>query len=171
MVWLYAAIAVLSVLPGSQHMAQDARSNGGDTGFIELMEKAISLVPVMRAQQAMLDSRFDDAYVDLSAAIERDPDNPALYVLRGQVQLARYEWDASEMDYNTALGIDGRYADAYFYRGVLRYSILQTGLTLREDALGDFMRYLELAPNGTHAADAARYTESIRMELEALNGD
>lgn len=122
------------------------------------------------AQDAMLASRFDEAYADLIAALTLDPANPVLYVLRGQANLALYAWDASEADYNMALTLDPGYADAYFYRGVLRYSILQTGLLLREDALADFETYLELAPSGRHAEDAARYAESIRQELEALAG-
>ncbi len=126
---------------------------------------------VIRAQQNMLASQFDNAYDDLNVAIVLSPHNPALHVLRGQVQLARYKWDASESDYNAALAIDPDYADAYFYRGVLRYSILQTGLSLREDALADFERYLDLAPDGEHATNATRYVTSIQAELEALNGD
>lgn len=131
----------------------------------------LSWLLAIRARLWMQLSDFDAAYADLNAAITLNETNPALYVLRGQVQLARYEWDASAGDYALALRINPDYADAYFYRGVLRYSILQTGLSLREDALADFRRYLELAPAGQHAQAAARYQDSIQRELDALTND
>jgi tetratricopeptide (TPR) repeat protein len=84
--------------------------------------------------------------------------------------LALYEWDSALTDYNTAIELDPAYADAYYERGVLYYSILQTGVELRTDALADFWHYLDLAPDGDKAADAARYVEQIETELEALNG-
>ncbi|NJL56110.1 hypothetical protein HC928_13720 [bacterium] len=137
----------------------------------DLMRDLRVLALMARAQDAMLGSRFDAAYTDLTAAISLDPTNPALYVMRGQASLALYAWDASEADYNWALALDPGYADAYFYRGVLRYSILQTGLGLRTAAQADFEQYLSLAPQGRHAAEAARYAESIQRELDALTGD
>ena len=60
-------------------------------------------------------------------------------------------------------------ADAYFHRGVLYYSVLQTGQALREDALADFRRYLALAPDGEYAAQARDYAGRIEAELAALN--
>ena len=121
-----------------------------------------------RAQQRLLSNAFDLARADLDTAIALDVDNPALYVLRGQVYLALYEWDLSLEDYNTALQIDSTYADAYFYRGVLQYSILQTGYSTHEDALNDFEQYLQLAPHGGHASQAEQYALTIRDALEAL---
>ena len=62
-----------------------------------------------------------------------------------------------------AVEADPNYADAYFYRGVLFYT-----QGPREQALADFERYLELAPDGEHAEEAAKYIENIKVELEAL---
>jgi tetratricopeptide (TPR) repeat protein len=126
------------------------------------------------AQLYALAEHYDDAIANLTTAIELPldniPDPPNLYILRGQMYLALYEWDSALADYNTAIELDPEYADAYYERGVLFYSILQTGVELRTDALADFQRYLELAPDGEKAADAARYVEQIQTELEALNG-
>jgi tetratricopeptide (TPR) repeat protein len=122
-----------------------------------------------RAQLYALVYRYDDAIADLNTAIELDPYDPELYVLRGQIYLYLYEWDSSLAEYNRVIERYHNYADAYFYRGVLYYSILQTGVELRAEALADFRHYLELAPDGDHAADAARYIEQIETELEALN--
>jgi len=125
---------------------------------------------VYRAQLYALEGRYDDAIADLTGAIELPSDDtPILFILRGQMYLALYEWDSALADYNTAIELDPDYADAYYERGVLYYSILQTGVELRADALADFRHYLELAPDGDHAEDAARYVEQIEAELAALN--
>lgn len=124
-----------------------------------------------RAEFYALASRYDDAVTDLTAAIEIEPENPELYTMRGQMYLYLYEWDSVLADYNTAIELDPAYADAYFFRGILYYSILQTGQELRPEALADFQYYLELAPDGTHAAEAARYAATIQAELDALDGE
>ncbi|GIL14416.1 MAG: hypothetical protein BroJett038_31360 [Chloroflexota bacterium] len=122
------------------------------------------------AQEHALASRYDDAIADLTAALEITPQNPELHLLRGQMYLALYEWDKALTDYNAALELAPDYADAYYYRGVLYASILQTGLDTRDDALADFRRYLELAPTGDHAADAAQYVADLEAAQDALNG-
>ncbi|MBZ0276931.1 MAG: tetratricopeptide repeat protein [Anaerolineae bacterium] len=124
-----------------------------------------------RARQSAGTSRYDEAVADLTTAIEIEPENPELYVLRGQMYLYLYEWDSVLNDYNTAIGLNPQYADAYFYRGILYYSILQTGQELRPEALADFQHYLELAPEGSHAVEAERYIATIQAELDALNDD
>ena len=79
-----------------------------------------------------------------------------------------YEWDKSLDDYNTAIELNPSYAEAYFQRGLLYYSILQTGDSLREEALADFRHYLELAPDGPHADEPRRYITGIEAAMVAL---
>lgn len=93
-----------------------------------------------------------------------------LHTVRGQIYLNLYEWDKSLEDFNTAIELAPDYAEAYFQRGVLYYSILQTGQELREEALADFRHYLELAPDGPYAAQARDYADKIKAELAALEG-
>lgn len=112
--------------------------------------------------------------VALTAGCAGMPDNlrqPAadFYIQRGQMHLNLYEWDKSLADYNTAIELAPEYADAYFQRGVLYYSILQTGQALRGAALADFQTYLKLAPDGPYAAQAGEYIGKIEAELAALN--
>ncbi|MBI5670397.1 MAG: tetratricopeptide repeat protein [Chloroflexi bacterium] len=124
-----------------------------------------------RAQLYALVERYDDAITDLTAALELDPENPELYTLRGQMYLALYEWDKALADYNTSLELAPDYADAYYYRGVLYASILQTGLTTRDDALADFRRYLDLAPDGDHAKEAAQAIADLEAAQDALGDE
>jgi tetratricopeptide (TPR) repeat protein len=117
-----------------------------------------------RAQLYALAFRYDDAVVDMDEALKLDPNNPALYVLRGEMNLLLYEWDKVLADYNKAIELDPTYADAYFYRGMLFYS-----RDLFQQALPDFERYLDLAPQGDHAAEANQYADQVRTTLQALD--
>jgi tetratricopeptide (TPR) repeat protein len=115
-----------------------------------------------RARLYGLNFQYDEAIADVDAAITLEPENPELYVLRGQMVMLLYEWDRVLENYNTALELDPDYADAYFFRGILYYSVLE-----RENALADFEYYLTIVPEGGYSEEAARYAESIRVELEA----
>ncbi len=101
-------------------------------------------------------------------ALAFDPDNPRLYLQRGRTWLALYEWDRALADHNRALALLPDWDEAYFYRGLLYASVLQTGSQLHREALADFRRYLELSPDGRHAAAAARYLQDLEAALEAL---
>lgn len=125
-----------------------------------------------RAQLYALALEYDLAIADMDNAIElaetdREDFSPTdlaeLYVLRGQMVILLYEWDRVLENYNTALALDSEYAPAYYYRGLLYYSVLE-----REDALADFEHYLSIAPDEEFAGTAQTYAESIRIELEAL---
>lgn len=135
-----------------------------------LLVGACALEPYVLAQRAQyhaLVSDYDAAIGDLTAALVYMPDSAELLTLRGQMHLALYEWDRALADFNAALTTDANYPDAYFQRGLLYYSILQTGQELRADALADLRRYLALAPAGRRAALAAAYIASIEAELSA----
>lgn len=112
----------------------------------------------------------DQTIDQMSAAIELAPDNPELYLLRGQVYLSLYEWDKALADYDQALELKDDYAEAYFGRGLVYISILQTGTENYPLALADFQRYLELAPEGDHAEEALRYIEQLQAQNQALRG-
>lgn len=125
----------------------------------------------IRAQFYALNADFDAALRDMDTAIASASTYLAsldtlakLYVERGQIRVLTYEWDAVLDDYNAAVETSPRYADAYYYRGLLYY----TTLVDRENALPDFEHYLELYPDGPFAADAAQYIADIEAELKAL---
>lgn len=133
-----------------------------------MLETAGTKALAIRARMYAHASDYDSAIGAINTALEYAPHNADLYILRGQMYLALYEWDNALADFNTALEQNPRYAEAYYQRGLLYYSILQTGVETRPDALADFQRYLELAPDGDFADEAARYAASIQAELEAL---
>ncbi len=112
-----------------------------------------------------------EAIEDLTNAIKFYRWDPEPFILRGQLYRNIYEWDNSLADFNTAIELAPGYADSYYERGLLYYSVLQTGQELRQEALADFQRYLELAPEGKYATEAREYVESIELELAALNDE
>jgi tetratricopeptide (TPR) repeat protein len=129
-----------------------------------------------RARLRALNFEFDAALADINTAIDgvqmalNEPKDdliqwlPPLYTERGQIHLLLYQWDNVLTDYNTALQIDPNYADTYFYRGVLYYTVVVD----RDKALPDFQQYLDLAPTGIHAGEAAQYLHDIQSQLDAL---
>jgi tetratricopeptide (TPR) repeat protein len=121
-----------------------------------------------RSQLHALGFRYTEAIADMDVAIALNPDSASLYVERGQRIMLTYEWDRALADYNYALELDPDYADAYYYRGVL-YASVPEGIDARHLALADFQRYLELIPEGNHAADAARFAAEIQAQLDALD--
>ncbi|MEP7293099.1 MAG: hypothetical protein ABI835_15055, partial [Chloroflexota bacterium] len=122
---------------------------------------------VKRSQLYTLAFLYDEAIADMDAAIALDSDNALLYVERGQRILLLYEWDRALADFNHALELDSTYADAYYFRGIL-YASVPEGIDARHLALEDFERYLELAPDGQHAADAAENIADLQAQLDAL---
>ena len=108
---------------------------------------------IASSRQNAAQSRIDDAIADMDAAIALAPDDPALYVERGQRIILLYEWDRALADYDYELQLDPAYADAYFYRGVLYASVPAAG-EARAQAIADFTQYLTLAPDGAHATEA-----------------
>lgn len=122
----------------------------------------------VRAQLYALENRFDNAIIDLTRAIELAA-NAENYTLRGAMYLALFEWDSALMDFNTAIELNSAYPNAYYQRGLLYASILQTGAEFYDEALADFQHYLELAPEGEHAAEAAQYITDLQSQQQSLN--
>ena len=148
-----------------------------DTRVKALMRRAMLYASIFRYNEAIEDLNFALEIVLANRGRLRsqyyvpftDEDIVDLYILRGQIYLNMYEWDKSLEDFNSAIEFAPDYADAYFQRGVLYYSILQTGQELREEALTNFQHYLELAPDGEYADQAREYAAKIEAELAALN--
>jgi tetratricopeptide (TPR) repeat protein len=149
----------LEVMHSAVEMAQGLNNNA-----LEVKAR------MKRAELYALVSDNDAALADIDYTIHIDPTNPVLYTLRGQFYINQYEWDRALADFDTALTLDPAHAPAYFQRGLLRYSVLQTGVALHDEALIDFQRYLELAPDGEYAAQATAYITQIAAARAALEG-
>ncbi|MDX2139744.1 MAG: tetratricopeptide repeat protein [Chloroflexota bacterium] len=129
----------------------------GVLALIQRSDPVAQLVQQSREHAAA--ERFDDAIVAMDDALALAPDNPLLYVERGQRILLIYEWDRALADFDRAIEIAPDYADAYYWRGILYASVPDA--SARPQARADFERYLQLAPNGSYATDAARYVQQL----------
>lgn len=107
---------------------------------------------------------YDAGLADINRVLALRPDDPALYVLRGQMTLLLYEWDRALADFEQALALDATYAPAYWQRGLLYYTLAQ-----REPALADLRCFVTLNPLGVQAVAAHNTIRAIESELAALN--
>jgi tetratricopeptide (TPR) repeat protein len=117
------------------------------------------------AQLNALAFDFQTALSNIDAALEIDPANAEFHTIRGEIHLLLYEWENARADFNQAVELDPLYADAYFQRGILHYTMIE-----RSAAIVDFEQYLTLAPAGRYAEQAAKYIDSLKIEIEA-SGD
>lgn len=132
----------------------------GVLAFIQRSDPVAQLVQQSRTHAAA--ARYDDAIAALDDALALAPDNPLLYVERGQRILLIYEWDRALADFDRAIELAPDYADGYYWRGILYASVPDA--SARPQARADFERYLQLAPNGSYATDATRYMQQLRNE-------
>lgn len=103
--------------------------------------------------------------LDIVTAGGYPPDYVAkFHLLRGQMWLAVYEWDAALADYDAAVALAPTYPEAYYLRGNL--------FAIRDEielALADFAQVAALDPNGRYAADARAAITDLERQREALN--
>lgn len=125
-------------------------------------------VSLQAARSALAQGDYDAARASVNEVLELEPGRPDLRILSSQIALGIYDWDMALAEANQALKLDALYAPAYYQRALVYVSINQTGAELRDDALADFERYLNLAPQGEHAAEAERFAADLRAAREAL---
>jgi tetratricopeptide (TPR) repeat protein len=77
-----------------------------------------------RANAYRVQEKWEEAFADAIRALDRDPRNPAYFVLRGIIY-REYQKDHAnaERDFSQALEIDPTLASAYFERGVLYHDM------------------------------------------------
>lgn len=130
--------------------------------FDELL-KALS----EKAHYEASNSNFQATIDDLNCLIMWRP-FPDNYMLRGQMHLALYQWDQAIGDLDMAISRKPDYAPFYFQRGIIYYSILQTGIETRPAALADFEQYLTLDPTGPYAEQAQDHIDTIQEAIGLL---
>lgn len=112
--------------------------------------------------------RHDEAIAAIDEALRLQPNDPMLYLERGQRIMLIYEWDRALADYDRAIALAPDLPEAYYYRALL-YASVPEGLDARRAAIADLERYLTLAPEGEFAQAAARSHAELTALLEALD--
>ena len=100
---------------------------------------------------------YAGAIADYMAAL-RIWDDPGSRMNLGTAYQASGDLQGALREYSSAIGKDGKLADAYYYRGTV-YEELKNPAGAKRD----YQKYLQLAPTGPNAADA-------KERLKALGG-
>ncbi|MFQ3566478.1 MAG: tetratricopeptide repeat protein [Aggregatilineales bacterium] len=129
-------------------------------------QRADALIALSRDHAAH--HRHDEAIAAIDEALQLQPNDPMLYLERGQRIMLIYEWDRALADYNRAIALAPELPEAYYYRALL-YASVPEGLDARRAAIADFERYLTLAPEGEFAQAAAHSHVELAALLEALS--
>lgn len=107
-----------------------------------------------------------DTVIEYIETTNNSPEESSIrYKQRGDIVMLIYEWNRALEDYNKAIELDPAYAEAYYRRGILFYTMIE-----RENAIQDFEMYLEIEPDGEFSETAIQYIETIQMELDTLGG-
>lgn len=110
-----------------------------------------------RALANFAKGNFDKSIADLDVAIKKSSEPVALYKLRAQAKFRTKDWGAAVIDYSTAIKLDPKSPDAYFYRGL---TLLNQGKDM--EAQRDFDKFLELAPD--EKAFLEKWVEKTKRE-------
>lgn len=140
--------------------------------LVELSQNFSSVIQaqVLETRSKLLALMFDytSAIQDMDVVIGLFKSDVALaraYKQRGDIIMLIYEWNRALDDYNMAIELDPDYAEAYYRRGILYYTMVE-----RENAIVDFERYIALDRGGQYVESAEKYIISIQTELDALGG-
>jgi tetratricopeptide (TPR) repeat protein len=126
--------------PGT-HSSPTARSPGQD-GAVP--------VPLLLRQafQLMGQGQFDVAMDKVNAALRAEPQNPAAYELRGNIDVEKKAWDQAEKDYLTALAFNGKSVSVKFNLAEIdfmqkNYDAARSGFVILEHDpdMGDLATY------------------------------
>lgn len=125
-------------------------------------EKDLILLEIKKAELEAL--RFDyTAGIQLLRALVNTYDEAYIYTELGNLYMLTYEWDKAFEAYSEGIALDARYAENYYRRGVLLYTMAD-----REAALDDLTFYISLGEGQVFYDKAQTMIENIQKEIEAL---
>jgi tetratricopeptide (TPR) repeat protein len=104
--------------------------------------------------------------VDLDAALQKDLDDPFVFVLRGDSLHSAEQFDKAVLEYTKAMELDGTLPDAYIGRGVSL-----TAQDALDAAQQDFVRAIELAPDDQDARVKLAVVLTMRRNYRAALGE
>ena len=106
-------------------------------------------------------SQYKEAADDLTQALQIEPDQPELLLLRARAYEGDKKFNTALEDLNKAIELKSDYVDAYIERG-----ILYTQVRRFDDAIADLSHALELAPQSVKA-----YAMRAQVRLQAVAND
>ncbi len=104
------------------------------------------LTLLMLAEKLVTAEKFDEARKVVDQAIDVNPDIPAAYLIRGQINLAQEKDEAAVEDVSRAIELDPRNLEALRIRANALYSLKKY-----DDALADVEKILVFQPQSVNA--------------------
>jgi len=96
---------------------------------------------IKRAQKEFSAGRQDAAIALATKAIETDSKDPRAHFLRARIRQERGDTDKALLDYNQALKLNPRMADAWQNRGIIHFKLAQI-----DESISDFDEVIKLIP-------------------------
>jgi tetratricopeptide (TPR) repeat protein len=148
---------------------------------IAAYKKAIELLPTKggyynnMAGAMIKNNQFDDAIATYNKAAEVDPPEAAMYYFNeGAVLFNKGKTKEAAEAFDKSLKVDPTKADAYFLKGSCLMGEATTGPDgkpkVPDGTAEAFQKYLELAPTGTHVAEAKANLEFLGAKVETTFG-
>jgi len=160
---------------GKVHAGDRAAAAEDYTQAVEAYKKALAL-----KESAALHNNLGQAYAKLGKADEAmaeyntaatlDPSNAGLYFYNlGAILTNSSKPEEANAAFDKAIAADPNRADAYYWKGVnlLSKATLKDNKMIAPPGTAESLnKYLELAPNGSHAASAKELLTSIGAKIE-----
>jgi len=138
-----------------------ARSRSRASRWAPLM---LTLAPALLAVTLFAHGPLDQLIASATEAIKKDPNNPHLYIRRGEFHRLHRDWEAAWNDYATAWRLDSTLTVIHYVRGLL---MADSGR--HEEALDHLDRFLQHEPKHPDAHIArARTLVRLQRLLEAV---
>jgi tetratricopeptide (TPR) repeat protein len=144
-------------------IAQTFHGEGDRAKAVETLRKIQQLDPndvenkVLLASLLLEDGKLEEGQGILDQLSPGSVKDPAIYVNLGILFMNKNNAPQAQSYFTRAIELDPSQADAYYYRGLSRLSAKKNA-----DAKADFLKYLELAPNGPEAKEVKEMLQAIK---------
>lgn len=160
-----------------------ATANEDYAQAVEAYKKAIAIKGSEAAYHNNLGQAYaklgktDEALNEYNAAAALDPANAGLYYYNlGAILTNAGKVDEANAAFDKAIAADPNRADAYYWKGVnllAKATLKDNKMVAPPSTAENFNKYLQLAPNGSHAESAKELLASIgaKVETKYIKGD
>ncbi len=157
----------LAVIPDNpallKGIAQTYHGEGDRARAIEVLRKIQQLEPndsenkVLLASLLLEDGKLEEGQGILAQLAPGSVKDPSVYINIGILFMNKNNVAQAQTYFTRAIEVDASHAEAYYYRGL---SYLNT--KKNAEAKADFLKYLELSPNGPEAKEVKEMLQALK---------
>jgi len=173
---LWARLGGAYLAAGGKAAGDRAAATEDYTQAVDAFKKAIALNGSVAGYHNNLGQAYaklgktDEAMAEYTAAAQLDPANAGLYYYNlGAILTNAGKLEEANAAFDKAIAADPNRAEAYYWKGVnlLSKATLKDNKMIAVPGTAESLnKYLELAPNGPHAASAKELLTSIGAKIE-----